>query len=1226
MPSMRLVAAVVLITAGMFPGFAQGVPLPPDVLQVDLEPGIRLAARRPERFAVDVPHEASPATHGTWSRLKGVSTWRYSVRVPTAVSMSFHARAFRLPATATLRASGGGMTASYGARDSGPTGLWSRVFRGDTVNLELTVPQSQEADVQLAISSLQAGYRSLGKGVDDHPVYKKLRAISATSAGCVENFSCHETPGNFGPRNATGAITVGGVALCTATLVNNVRGDLKHYLLTARHCQVENVNDGSIVLYWDAAVPCEGTLGSVYFVDGRFGGGTRTVFEQQDVWLIEFGPDLVAEHVYFAGWDATGGTFVGGYSPHHALGRSRQYAGWFGQALLHDIRDSALGSGYRATFWGVVNQVGSIGSGASGGGLFDPDNRLVGTASLAQLPDGEGDGVCPLPTLAPPTAATAVAEYNALAAVWDSTADTTSRTNPVTLKSVLDPDNTGSKVLDGFEWLRGSYLHAATVNGLSGVPVHLTWEAPGATSCRAEGGLPGDGWSGSVPTSGSADITEDFAGNVTYVLRCTDGSRKSYSTSTVEWMQRSPNSNFQASPNYDIFVMQTKQFTWNSNVQPCVASGGVAGDGWAGPKDRAGSQDVVMRKIGPVSYTLTCGTGSRVSVITHTTSSRAPEVYLLVLKDQDNLRVGQPIKLIANGYGDCSRAGGSPGDSWSGSTAEENSITAAVAGTYTYTLTCMGDGQVATISVSRTFVDDPPYVRFGTLDGPFEVGNSGASGDLSEGYGIGFSWQSNLALCEVRYTGPGTISGKLGYEQFYNEGSWGDLRYVEGSYTYTVTCSGNGESVSASKTIDWYVAHPWIHLYVPSTMVANQPIGFSWESNLFPCVGSGGTPGNGWIGPKAESKGSSPVMEIQPGTYQFDLTCGSAGGVNAHASGTSVVPAAKVTVTPVHSQLQVLFFDTIDWSSTTAPCVLTSDTDNRDWTGSHYASGRVFVNEQSPGPHVYTATCGPPGATVSGSATVIWDPSPFPNVSLTADKASAALNEPVTLTWSATNTNYCSAGANIPIAGWDGDVGLSGQKTVTSSFSGPVTFGLSCSNAQSVGVTVNFASPTGVPRPFVPPAVSLAADKTQLIVGQPLTLTWSSTHASECNAVGGWPGDGWTGSLSLTGSQSVTEQTPGRYIYFVSCTGAPPAAQDEVEVLFHEAASSSGSGGGGSSSGGGTGSSGGGAGKSGGGGRLDWVLLLLLAAGGVFRQARRYQGVPWRCASMCAATIGLGLH
>src|SRR5690349_23220902 len=70
-----------------------------EVLSVDLASGIDRATAFPSRFAVDVPHAASPATHGQWTTAGTTSTWRYSVQIPGAVSMSFHAAGARLPAS-----------------------------------------------------------------------------------------------------------------------------------------------------------------------------------------------------------------------------------------------------------------------------------------------------------------------------------------------------------------------------------------------------------------------------------------------------------------------------------------------------------------------------------------------------------------------------------------------------------------------------------------------------------------------------------------------------------------------------------------------------------------------------------------------------------------------------------------------------------------------------------------------------------------------------------------------------------------------------------------------------------------------------------------------------------------------------------------------------------------------------------------------------------------------
>ena len=101
-PTIRLLGAVAFVFMGgaAMPALAAGAP--PFILDVDLAPKIRDSALRAERFAVDVPFAASSAVDGTWTRAGGLSTWRHSVRIPTAVSMGFHADSVRLPAGATL--------------------------------------------------------------------------------------------------------------------------------------------------------------------------------------------------------------------------------------------------------------------------------------------------------------------------------------------------------------------------------------------------------------------------------------------------------------------------------------------------------------------------------------------------------------------------------------------------------------------------------------------------------------------------------------------------------------------------------------------------------------------------------------------------------------------------------------------------------------------------------------------------------------------------------------------------------------------------------------------------------------------------------------------------------------------------------------------------------------------------------------------------------------------
>jgi len=79
--------------------------------------------------------------------------------------------------------------------------------------------------------------------------------------------------------------------------------------------------------------------------------------------------------------------------------------------------------------WRVVNQLGNIGPGASGSALIDQNNHLVGSLTLGRTTsDTSGYGTCPASPPAAPNGSNGVADFTSLAAVWNSTADTTSNT------------------------------------------------------------------------------------------------------------------------------------------------------------------------------------------------------------------------------------------------------------------------------------------------------------------------------------------------------------------------------------------------------------------------------------------------------------------------------------------------------------------------------------------------------------------------------------------------------------------------------------------------------------------------------------------------------------------------------------------------------------------------------------------------------------------------------
>ena len=62
-------------------------------------------------------------------------------------------------------------------------------------------------------------------------------------------------------------------------------------------------------------------------------------------------------------------------------------------------------------FWEVVNALGNLGPGASGSGLIDQNNHLVGSLTLGRVGDASGYGSCPASPPAAPNGSNGAADF-----------------------------------------------------------------------------------------------------------------------------------------------------------------------------------------------------------------------------------------------------------------------------------------------------------------------------------------------------------------------------------------------------------------------------------------------------------------------------------------------------------------------------------------------------------------------------------------------------------------------------------------------------------------------------------------------------------------------------------------------------------------------------------------------------------------------------------------------
>jgi hypothetical protein len=357
------------------------------------------------------------------------------------------------------------------------------------------------------------------------------------------------------------------------------------------------------------------------------------------------------------------------------------------------------------------------------------------------------------------------------------------------------------------------------------------------------------------------------------------------------------------------------------------------------------------------------------------------------------------------------------------------------------------------------------------------------------------------------------------------------------------------------------------------------PLGFSsgvgWNSNVYPCTGTGGVAGDGWAGSKAGPVGSQALTESTPGNATFTITCGS-GSQIVHAQATTVVVAPTATITASASSLAVNQALLINWTANFEPCTSSISPGSGGWGTVLPMTGGFQTTQAAPGTYTYAINCD--GAQAS---TQVIFTAPTPTASLTASAAASTVNMPVTLTWSAASDASCTGSGGSPGDGWSGAHPASGSQSITSAAAVVVTYIIGCVDAlgqaqAQTQVTYSAVTPSGPSTPT--PTVTLTANGANETVGGKVTLNWSAQHASECAASGGVSGDGWSGSLPMSGSLSISEANVGTFTYEITCSGAPPAATAQAIVVFAAAASS-----------GGSGSSG-----HGGGGALEpWFLLLL---------------------------------
>jgi hypothetical protein len=214
--------------------------------------------------------------------------------------------------------------------------------------------------------------------------------------------------------------------LCSGALINNVNFDGKPYFLTASHCIGDSITAKTVVAYFnDEEIGCSSKVKDSKTLTGA--SLLMTNYSSDNTLLMLSGVPPPDYQPFYAGWDINTQQFTSTVCIHHPKGLPKKVAIDYSAPVSYNrvLTWNGTSDSPPDSHWEVKFDNGKINFGSSGSPLFNANKRIIG-----QLHGTDGNRAN---------------YYGMLNYSWNySTADFKS------IKSYLDPDNSGETEIDGF--------------------------------------------------------------------------------------------------------------------------------------------------------------------------------------------------------------------------------------------------------------------------------------------------------------------------------------------------------------------------------------------------------------------------------------------------------------------------------------------------------------------------------------------------------------------------------------------------------------------------------------------------------------------------------------------------------------------------------------------------------------------------------------------------------
>ena len=380
----------------------------------------------------------NPENSGEWFNVGQHRVWQLAIKSEDAKSIGLIFSKYYLPPDARLFVFDPDKEVILGAFTHQNNKSYKKLaiypLPGEELVLQYEEPIDANFQAQLELAMITHDFLGI--------VPLKNRWKRRTSGSCNVDVNC-ETLSDLADQKRAVCRILAIDELGTATLINNASGDGKPYLVSAFHIYDDH-ETAEVTLYdFNYESPaCTGLEG--YDMQSVSGSTALASFDSLDFILVELSDMPPASfRPYYAGWDATKSIAENCYTIHHPNGDTKKISHDEGRLDSLSFSRSFIRFGH----WKVFDwESGTTEAGSSGAGLFNIQKRIVGTLSggYASCDDLNYD---------------AFVRFDQM---WDYRADSTKQ-----LKYWLDPTNSGSRVIDGFDPYEQESLNCQVVSTFS---------------------------------------------------------------------------------------------------------------------------------------------------------------------------------------------------------------------------------------------------------------------------------------------------------------------------------------------------------------------------------------------------------------------------------------------------------------------------------------------------------------------------------------------------------------------------------------------------------------------------------------------------------------------------------------------------------------------------------------------------------------------------------------